>query len=359
MVKISTLASLSRQGQARRQGLRRCGAALLGASAWGLCGGLSGCAQGGAAGALDGEGRVGEDGRRSGVGERLMPLMSFFGGWWQATLSSPRQWTPFGKPLGVMVIESGVLIADMAYDVIWHLQPQTLEMREWAALSGTVPAHPHAWTWVPGEEIWTLSQAPEKVCVLDTQGQRLKEWGLQHRNVRPVSLAPGFDRDECLVADAGGRQILVFDRSGKYLRELTALGSFQDVSRIRMARMGLYVLDREEPGVRVVGMDGQLLDIIGSDDLVKPRDFAVRDDGWMVVADAAGPSLVLFHQGRLVQRWNSEGRFQDLAAVEIHGQQIMAVDSGTGRIDVFRSLPTMGSSGLAQPSLSGTQGGPT
>lgn len=159
---------------------------------------------------------------------------------------------------------------------------------------------------------------------------------------RPVAVVPDEAGGRVLVADSLYNRVAVFSGLGHLLSVLKP-----DVTRsiYAMARGpdGMYLVDRIERQVAVLGMDGRDRYAFGADALKMPAAIAVDRFNRVFVADQFDDTLKIFAGGKLVATaggsGNAPGSFHRVTSLAIDRDILYAADSGNSRIQMFRILP--------------------
>jgi len=168
-------------------------------------------------------------------------------------------------------------------------------------------------------------------------GSRTDEFG------EARALAVGAD-GTIYVADAGNRRVAVFDRDGRFVRNIGAAssgkGSVGEVSAIAVERDGnLLTIDRAKRSLKRLRGDGEPVGRLGNARMFDdPVSVAVAPDDTIVVLDAARSAVVrLSPRGEEIARagelGSGPGQFANALAVAVGGDgRVYVADYGNGRV---------------------------
>jgi DNA-binding beta-propeller fold protein YncE len=201
-------------------------------------------------------------------------------------------------------------------------------------------------------EIYLSDSVLHEVFVFDKEGKYLREIGTPELFVRPAGIA--LDEERIYVVDTHGHQVLVFSRkTGEFLSRFgkngTGQGDFNYPTNIFIKDGLVYISDSMNFRVQIFGKDGGFLSAFGkpgdgSGDFSKPRGIAVDSEGHVYVADAHFDAVQIFdREGRLLLVFGSTGRrigeMSLPAGMFIDEKDMVYVtDSYNNRVQVFQYL---------------------
>jgi len=202
-------------------------------------------------------------------------------------------------------------------------------------------------------EIYLSDSMLKKVFVFDKEGKYLREIGSPDLFMRPTGIA--IDEDRIYIVDTLGHQVLVFaKRDGKLLfrfgKNGAGTGDFNYPTNIFIGKDKLlYVTDSLNFRVQIFDEDGKFFSTFGklgdgSGDFSKPKGIAVDSDGHIYIADAHFDNVQIFDRdGKLLLGFGNtgqrEGEMVLPAGIFIDERdRIYVADSYNNRIQIFQYL---------------------
>ncbi|XP_078575203.1 uncharacterized protein LOC144861272 [Branchiostoma floridae x Branchiostoma japonicum] len=145
---------------------------------------------------------------------------------------------------------------------------------------------------------------------------------------------------QVVVADSTNARIQIFDPLGKFLRAFPTLSSH--ATGVGVSPLGdIVVVEWEQNTVMIFSAEGKLLQRFRCEHFRQPYGVAVRQDGWIVVADAkAHRVFVLAPDGTLVrtvgERGTGDGQFEQPYFVATNqNDDIIVAEMSNHRVQVF------------------------
>ncbi|CAH1243765.1 TRIM2 [Branchiostoma lanceolatum] len=145
---------------------------------------------------------------------------------------------------------------------------------------------------------------------------------------------------QVVVADSTNARIQIFDPYGKFLRAFPTLSSH--ATGVGVSSLGdIVVVEWEQNTVMIFSAEGKLLQRFRCEQFRQPYGVAVRQDGWIAVADAkAHRVFVLAPDGTLVrtvgERGTGDGQFEQPYFVATNqNDDIVVAEMSNHRIQVF------------------------
>jgi DNA-binding beta-propeller fold protein YncE len=280
----------------------------------------------------------------------LTPWLDLNGGW-RLDPQQPLRAAPAGprlnflQPVGVAARGDVLLVADAAARTLWRLDRGRDAMAAFAPFTGAGPEQGASLQLGNDLSVWAALPAEHTVIQYDARGRAVRRWRDEANAARPVAIAVPEDRSEVLVGDAATAQVVVFDPLGRILRLLGRRrpAPLQSIAAMSLGPRGLYVLDRIARLVVVLGADGQVLELIGEDQLVQPRALAVDRSGRVFVSDDIDQRIKVFRGARLLASaggaGKGPGRFGRIEALAVDGNLLYAADSLNARVQVMMVAP--------------------
>ncbi len=201
-------------------------------------------------------------------------------------------------------------------------------------------------------EIYLSDSVLKGVFVFDKAGKYLREMGSPDEFLRPAGIA--LDEDRTYVVDTHRHQVLVFRKKtgeliSRFGKNGAGEGEFNYPTNIFIRNGLLYITDSMNFRVQVLRTDGSFLSAFGkagdgSGDFSKPKGIAVDSEGNIYVSDAHFDSVQIFDgKGRLLLGFGHTGRGAGEmvlpAGVFIDEKDMVYVaDSYNNRVQVFQYL---------------------
>jgi sugar lactone lactonase YvrE len=193
----------------------------------------------------------------------------------------------------------------------------------------------------------------KRVEVFNKQGKYLRDIGSPGLFIRPAGIA--IDEDRIYVIDTHGHQVFVFTKKDgellfRFGKNGAGKGEFNYPTNIFIGKDKLlYITDSLNFRVQIFDRDGNFISSFGklgdgSGDLSKPKGIAVDSEGHIYVADAHFDNVQIFDKnGRLLLVFGDTGRGRGEmilpAGVFIDEQdRIYVADSYNNRIQIFQYL---------------------
>jgi DNA-binding beta-propeller fold protein YncE len=202
-------------------------------------------------------------------------------------------------------------------------------------------------------EIYLSDSMLKRVFVFDREGKYIRQIGSPDIFSRPAGIA--IDNERIYVVDTHGHSVFVFSKKdGSFLFSFGKNGSEQgDFNYPTNIFIGndkhLYITDSMNFRVQIFDRDGNFLSAFGklgdsSGNFSKPKGIAVDSEGHIYVADAHFDTVQIFDKtGRLLLSFGTTGRGKGEmilpAGVFIDGKdRIYVADSYNNRIQIFQYL---------------------
>ncbi len=260
-----------------------------------------------------------------------------------ATTAGPR--LNFVQPVGLAVQGDVLLIADAGARTVWRLERSRDAMVAFVPFSGSANGSGTSLQLGNDFSAWVALPAEHMVVQYDLRGREVRRLHDEANAPRPVAVAVPLNRGEILVGDAATAQVIVFDPLGR-ARGVLGRGRtsvLQSITAMALGPLGLYVLDRMAQQVVVLGASGEVLEVVGENELVQPRALAVDRDGRVFVSDDATQRIKVFRGSRLLGTFGGFGsgpaQFGRIEALAVDGNLLYAADSMNARVQVMLVAP--------------------
>jgi DNA-binding beta-propeller fold protein YncE len=202
-------------------------------------------------------------------------------------------------------------------------------------------------------EIYLSDSILRKVFIFDREGKYLREIGSDDLLIRPAGIA--IDEERLYVVDTHGHKTLVFSKKdGSFLfsfgKHGSGKGDFNYPTNIFIGKDGLlYITDSMNFRVQIFDKYGNFISTFGkhgdgSGDFSKSKGIAVDSEGHIYVADAQFDTVQIFDKdGRFLLAFGNTGRGKGQlilpAGLFIDEQdRIYVADSYNNRIQIFQYL---------------------
>jgi hypothetical protein len=280
----------------------------------------------------------------------LTPWLSINGGW-RREPQRPLQPAPAGprlmliQPVGVAALGDVLMVADAGARTLWRIERSRDAMTALAPFTGASAEQGTSLLLGNDLSVWVALPAEHMVVQYDARGRVVRRWRDEANAPRPVALAVPQDRGELLVGDGASAEVIVFDPLGRARRLLAGTGgrTLQSIAAMALGLRGLYVLDRLAQQVVVLGAGGEVLEVIGENELVRPRALAVDRSGRVFVSDDGDQRIKVFRGPRLLASvggiGNAPGRFGRIEALALDGNLLYVADSVNARVQIMLVAP--------------------
>jgi DNA-binding beta-propeller fold protein YncE len=201
-------------------------------------------------------------------------------------------------------------------------------------------------------DIYITDSMLRKVFVFNREGKYLRQIGSPDAFLRPAGIA--IDNERVYIIDTHAHHVLVFSKEGRHLFSFGVNGSkkgeFNFPTNIFRSKEGLlYITDSMNFRVQIFDRDGKFIYAFGkpgdgSGDLSKPKGIAVDSDGQIYVADAQFDAVQIYNsEGKLLLGFGNTGsnigQMVLPAGVFIDDtDRIYVADSYNHRIQIFQYL---------------------
>jgi hypothetical protein len=285
----------------------------------------------------------------------LTPWLTITGGWRAPTSAAPLGAPTTGarinliQPVGVAARGDVLLIADAGARTLWRLDRTRDALIALAPFTGSAAEQGASLQLGADFSAWVVLPLERQVIQYDTRGRIVRSWRDDAELERPVAVAVTEDRSEVLIGDATRALVLAFDALGRARRVLggsRAAGPaspLQSITAMSLGPAGLYVLDRIAQQVVVLGPRGELVGLIGENQLVQPRALAVDPSGRVFVSDDADQRIHVFRGRQRLASFGGSGagpgRFGRIEAMAIDANLLYVADSQNARVQVLLIAP--------------------
>jgi DNA-binding beta-propeller fold protein YncE len=270
--------------------------------------------------------------------------------------TSPKEpYDELGKPMAVAFDPQGrVLVTDWETHALHRFDLDTDVMDVLGTQSRVVLKEPMGLDVGPDGTIYVADATQNHVVAFDEEGKVEAVFGGEGELVNPTDAALSPDGNKLYIADSQAHEIVVFDaKTGKLETRFggrgTGEGEFHVPSALAFGPEGnLFVVDQLNARVQVVTPDGEHVDQFGNlgvgfGDLVRPKDVAVDEVGFIYVTDFAFNNFQIFDVDFTLLTFVGEGggepgRFKGISGIAVQGNRIAVVDQLGHRLQLFRFI---------------------
>jgi DNA-binding beta-propeller fold protein YncE len=201
----------------------------------------------------------------------------------------------------------------------------------------------------PDASVWVAEPLAGRVQQWDALGRLRRSLHDEALASRPVAVLAPPGTQDVWVGDATEARVVVFNAAGRVLTRWGG-GRLQSLAALALGPEGLYVLDRLAQQVLVFNRSGQWLRSLGEDSLLQPRTLAVDSHGRVYVGDDADQRIKVFAGSQRIASFGGmgtgPGRFARIDSLCADDAQLYVADSQGARVQVLL---------IAPPSLRGGQ----
>lgn len=274
---------------------------------------------------------------------------------WLAGIDDEDRANSLQRPQGVVVDDAGrIYVSDISRQAVLVFDPVAGRLRVWSQARSEVPFRSPVGVALDADGGLLVADAERgAVFRLDADGRPRGSIG-QAELRRPTGVARDPVSGRIFVADTRRHQVVVFDRTGRFLdhwgRRGDEPGRFNAPTYIYWSGGRLYVADTLNARVQVLdGRDGHWLKTIGRRGLYvgnfeRPKGVAVDDEGNVYVVESYRDHLLIFDRdGRFLLPIGGTGKqvgqFFLPAGVSVDRRnRIYVADMFNGRVVVFQYL---------------------
>lgn len=190
--------------------------------------------------------------------------------------------------------------------------------------------------------VYVADIGTQKITHFSRDGKLLQTFGNPREMARPVAVALDESSGQVLVADEMYSQVVVFNSLGLML-DIIKPDELRSLAAMARGPDGLYLVDRLERQIVVVGKDGKAHTVFGEDSLKDPAAIAVDRFNRVFVADNFDHTIKVFvdeeHAATFGGSGTSPGLFTRIGGLWLEQNTLYVSDSLNGRVQSFRVAP--------------------
>lgn len=194
---------------------------------------------------------------------------------------------------------------------------------------------------------YAVDSTGKRVLHFDKNGELLNTLSDPSNLSRPMDVWADERTGEVYVADGSFSHIVVFDKFGKSIKAIgrrgTGPGRFRAITDMTFGIDGLYVLDRLELPIQVLGLAGEFLYSFGEQKQIYPTSIAVDQWKRVYVSDKSDNTIRVYENRELIAEIGgggaTPGRFRLITNMWVKDRYLYVADSQNRRIQVMRINP--------------------
>jgi len=190
--------------------------------------------------------------------------------------------------------------------------------------------------------VYVADTGTQKITHFSRDGKPLQTFGNPREMARPVAVAVDEVSGQVLVADELYSQVVVFNSLGLML-SIIKPDELRSLAAMARGPDGLYLVDRLERKIVVVGKDGKAHTVFGEEFLKDPAAIAVDRFNRVFVADNFDHTIKVFVDEELAVTFGgsgtSPGLFNRIGGLWLEQNTLYVADSLNGRVQSFQVAP--------------------
>lgn len=254
------------------------------------------------------------------------------------------------RPVAIAARDRSLYIADAGEHLLYRFDLNTKLLHKIGDAGDQLTGEAGGIYVTANGDIYVTDPLGQRVLKFSRSGSLLQTFRDAANISRPLSVAVDEATGRVFVADEVFSHVVIFSPEGEPLQGIGARGlnagpgNFRVITDMAMAPEGVYVTDRVELRVQLIGLDGKYVRNFGQSDLIFPLAIARDQYGRMFISDRSDNRLRVFdNQGQLIEivgrNGSGPGEFRLANDMAIDGDRLYVADSLNGRIQVFKILP--------------------
>lgn len=270
-------------------------------------------------------------------GELLLPLPSLVGARAGALLGGVAErgsYVQLRYPVAVSARNNDVYLVDAGSHRIFRYDHAQQTLARFTNLTPGTGTSVYA---APDMSVYVTDPANAQVLHFDWDGTQLPSFSAPGHLARPISVAVGSG-GRVLVADGLYDQILVFNSLGMPL-SIIKPQQVRAIAAIAPGPDGIYVVDRLDRRVVVLGWNGEFRYAFGAGDMLEPGAIVVSRDNLVFVGDNFDHTVKVFQESLLVSKVGGTvaepGSFSSIGGLAIDNSLLYITDSQNARVQIM------------------------
>ncbi len=182
----------------------------------------------------------------------------------------------------------------------------------------------------------------QRVLHFSVDGRLLRTFDNALELVRPVAVLVDASNGQVLVADSLRNHVVIFNSLGRVLSVVRS-DEGRSIEAMAGGPDGLYLVDRADRKIVVIGRDGRDRYTLGSGTLKLPGAIAVDRFNRVFVSDSFDNTIKVFENGQRVASFTGGGAvpasFNRITGMWLEQNMLYVADSLNARIQMFRIAP--------------------
>lgn len=243
----------------------------------------------------------------------------------------------FMAPVALAARDNWLWVADLGLRKVFVLDQARPLMH---AIPAYLPQAVTALLAAPDLSLYVADSALQRVLRFGFDGRPMPGFANASQMARPVGLAFDPAQANLLVADNLYRHVLVFGSLGN-LRDVVQTDAVRSLDAMAQGPDGLYLVDRLQRQVLVIGADGAERYAFGEGSLGMPGQIAVDRHNRVFVSDEQDQTIKVYGNGILLDdgHASAKARFVQIAALALDRDMLYVADRANGRIVLLRVAP--------------------
>jgi len=230
-------------------------------------------------------------------------------------------------------------VADAGHRQIFRYDPAQMTMARFAEYpAGGIAGMAVA----PDMSLYIADPAAQQVLQFSWDGRLMRSFGHDNAIARPVAVLLDDASGRVFVADSLYNHVVVFNSLGRALGTLKSLEA-HGIESMARGPDGLYLVDRSNRQVVVMGMDGSDRYTIGKGTLKDPQAIAVDRYNRVFVSDLFDNTIKVYEGGQLAATFGGSGAtpaaFNRITYLSLEQNTLYVADSLNARIQSFHLAP--------------------
>ena len=197
-------------------------------------------------------------------------------------------------------------------------------------------------TVAPDLSLYVADTFARQVLHFSVDGRLLRTFGNNTEVARPVAVVLDEPSGRVWVADSLYNHVVVFNSLGRILSVLQSRAG-RSVEAMALGPDGLYLVDKLERQVVVMGHDGIDRYTLGKQSLKSPGAIAVDRFNRVFVSDSFDNTIKVYERGQLMTSFGGSGAtpalFNRIGSLWLDQNMLYVADSGNARVQIFRVEP--------------------
>lgn len=269
------------------------------------------------------------------------------GGQFQRLLAGSVDEVRLERPVAVGGVEGLLYIVDAVPKLVYKYDLILNQFSPLTRVADKLVGEPGNIYVAQDRSFYLVDSIGKQVLHFDENGELKAKFQDLANLARPMVVVVDEKSGEVYVADGSFSHIVVFNQMGKATHAIGQRGSgagrFRAITSMAKGGDDLYVLDRLELPVQVLGWDGQFRYSFGESELVFPSAVAVDRAQRVFISDRSDNTIRVYQNGQLLLTFGgagaAPGRFREVSGMWLQDDKLYVADSMNRRVQVLRINP--------------------